>query len=83
MCSAELNSPIDPTLERDVSAVEELASNSSLRRVLCHDAVSHRYLTPALHASLTGFVRRTIFSSAERSGRQAKKARVIGGHRSV
>lgn len=80
--SAELNSLSIRLLERDVSAVEELASMlTSPGRVTMHQFLT--VILPALHASLTGRSPGNDSSQELRvgSGRRSKKARVIGGDR--
>jgi hypothetical protein len=75
--SVELNSLSIRLLERDVSAVEELASMlTSPGRVTMHQFLT--VILPALHASLTGRSPGNE-SSQVWSGRRSKKARVIGG----
>jgi hypothetical protein len=81
--SAELNSLSTRLLERDVSAVEELAAMlTSPGRVTMHQFLT--VILPALHASLTGRSPGNDSSQVLRagSGRRSKKARVIGGRRS-
>jgi hypothetical protein len=81
--SAELNSLSIRLLERDVSAVEELASMlTSPGRVTMHQFLT--VILPALHASLTGRSPGNDSSQVLRagSGRRSKKARVVGGRRS-